>query len=149
MKELLKEAFHTYKIYLSISGILDSNTKMALLKWPDAVHSAIELVDALENNKDGTHIKQVLIKDLEVALLEPIKRIFQSVIIRSIETCGDKIDSELLEATKNDPKVNPIELKNIYIYRINKLFKILEDNTSDKYPKIRTQSETPVKIKEL
>lgn len=151
MNELLKEAFHTYQVYLTTSGVLDAHhAKLGVLKWPDVAQSAIALSEAIEKDLDNKEtIRAVLKKDLESALLEPIKSLFQASLIRSVTISGKKVSDELLHATKNDTETDPIKLKDIYIERINSLFELLEKETDVKYPKLKTQKEIPVKTKEV
>lgn len=151
MNKLLKEAFHTYQLYLTTSGVLDAHhAKLGILKWPDIAQSALAMIDALENGKDNVEdIRMVLARDLESAILEPIKSLFQAAITRAVSIAGTKVDSSLLYATKNDSETDVVKLKDVYIGRINAVFELLEKETKDKYPKLHTQKETPVREKEV
>lgn len=146
MDELLKEAFHTYQIYLTTSGVLDvHDAKLGILKWPDVVQSSFALISAIEGNKSNKEdIRSVLVRDIKQAILDPIKALFQSAITRAVSMAGDKVGPELLHATKKDSETDVVKLKNEYIDRINSLFTFLEEESGNKYPKLKTQKELPV-----
>lgn len=146
MDELLKEAFHTYQIYLATSGVLDVHeAKLGILKWPDIVQSSFALIDAIEENKENKEdIRSVLIRDIEQAVLDPIKALFQSALTRAVSVAGDKVGPELLHATKKDTETDVVKLKDEYISRVNAIFAFLEKESGKKYPKIKTQTELPV-----
>jgi hypothetical protein len=52
LQELLNEAFHTYQLYLKCVGVdIGGISHLSLLKWPDAVQSALNYAETIAKIK--------------------------------------------------------------------------------------------------
>ena len=133
MQQLLKEAFHSYQIYLQCTGVLDvHNAKLSLLLWPDIAHTAIELLET----PDNPALLQLLRQDLGSCIFEPISVIHASTAER-IKTvtgkCPARSDKVFVTAKELKDK-QPQEAKKMLLSSINRMFVTLNTLTDIKYP---------------
>lgn len=135
LDELVKEAFHSYQIYLSLSGVLgDQSTKLSLLKWPDIAQMAVECISNPSNDK-----LDILHSDLCIAIIAPIENIYNSTVERlkqltKQEPAGIKTVSDLIAQKKF---IDPISLKVKVISELNKMFVTLQTLTGVEYPSLK------------
>ena len=136
MQELLKEAFHSYQIYLQCSGVLDVHqAKLSLLLWPDVAHSAIKLAE-----KPGDESLIMLLRqDLKSCMIEPIRVIHESTAERIKQVTGKFPATPV--ATMQDDTVfaDPCEVKTTMLYSINKMFVTLNTLTDVEYPVLKSK----------
>jgi len=124
MQQLLKEAFHSYQIYLQCSGVLDVHqAKLSLLLWPDIANTAIELLD----KPDDTSLKAILLKDLEACMVKPIEAVYDATVLRIKEVVGKR-------PTPKIAKSDSLEYKKSLIRSINRMFVTLNTLTNVEYP---------------
>ena len=151
--QLVAEAFHTYRLYLESASVLNNEQiKLSLLKWPDIVQSAINYIDILEKKivvADGvfglrnrklfqdeeTLVKKVLVTDLDIAIVMPIRAIYNSVRQRVLDVTSRE------PADKVEECDDPIEFKNRLIVSINGMFGVLKIMTGVEYPVIQKRVE--------
>ena len=131
---LLKEAFHTYQVYLNCTGVLNGAGKLSLCKWPDVAQSSLIYINMLEEQTEASELemaRQMMYNDYKVAIIEPIRAIYQATRDRF---------KEVLEA---DPAISaeasnkPIIYKNNLIDAINKMFSALNAVTGVDYPEVK------------
>ena len=139
IKNLLKEAFHTYQSYLMCINLAGDSAKIPLLKWPDVAQSAIEYAIAWEN-KNPMEIREteeirisreILIQDLGIIIVAPLEGINQSLKERLTQILNKEPQTPKLDSNKY---INPIETKKILLESINNMFKTLETMTGYRYP---------------
>ena len=147
LQEFLKEAFHTYQLYLECMKIdIGGVSNLPLLKWPDVAQSAIQYAMAWENKnpletRDTHEIKTyraVLREDLCVAITKPIEVIYKSTkehISKHIGKAPIGVPLSYEESWKF-----PVQYKNRLIVAVNDLFKTLETMTGTKYPKLNKRA---------
>jgi hypothetical protein len=131
---LLKEAFHTYQVYLDCAGILNGAGKMALCKWPDIAQSSLIYINLLEAHAEEPElevVRKMIYDDYRIAIVEPIRAIYRTTRDRFREV----LETEPAVSAKIDN--NPITCKNNLIGAINKMFGALNAVTGIEYPEIK------------
>jgi len=133
LAELLKEAKHSYQVYLQCTGAIETqDAKLALLKWPDIAESAIEYIES--NSQDKL---EILIKDLESALFYPIKTICQATAERAEQALGKPPKAVIIEAETALLNPDKIVAKRGLLKAIDKMFAALHAVTGEHYPELR------------
>lgn len=133
LDELLKEAFHTYKLYLECTGVLElSGAAIYLFKWPDATHSAISLINQPENK----HAMLLLQHELKSLIVDPISIIHDAAIDRLAQLSGvHPIKAEKIACEAKGSKYqDPFKTKELLIQSINDVFTTINVMTNVEYP---------------
>lgn len=140
--ELLKEAFHSYQIYIQCTGVLNVHSaKLPLLKWPDVAQSALSCIDESLKGMLSDETLEVLVSDLTIAMFDPITIIHSSAMER-IEDVTGKVPPEAVKLSKSlsELKVeDPLKAKRFLIVSINKMFGIMESLAGVPYPELSTE----------
>lgn len=139
IQQFLKEAFHTYQLYLTCINVAGDSAKIPLLKWPDVAHSAINYAEAWEKKnpleiRETEEIKiakKILIKDLGITIVAPLEGINKGLKERLTQILGKEPQTPQLGAYRYD---NPIKSKKTLLKSINNMFRTLETMTGTKYP---------------
>jgi hypothetical protein len=136
---LIKEAFHSYQIYLQCSGVLDVHqAKLSLLLWPDVAYVALKMVD----NPNDTTLETTLKIDLKKCVIEPIKIIHDSTMER-VKAITGKFPIRSEEDAVNAKKLkyqNIQEAKRLLLDSINRMFVTLNTVTNIEYPVLFTEA---------
>ena len=133
--DLVQEAFHSYQMYLQISGVIDTpGAKLALLKWPDIAQTAISCIN------DPTEDKlAVLRQDLCIAIIAPMENMYDSMVER-LEQLTSKKPAGVEDFGKlivNKAFKDPCGLKKEMISELNKMFVALQIITGIVYPEFK------------
>jgi hypothetical protein len=138
LQKLLKEAFHTYQLYLQCMKIdIGGISHLPLLKWPDVAQSALNYAEALENENSPEEVKIVrtlLRTDLCIAIAKPIEVIYKSTKDHVAKHFGKEPKSVPLSFEELGKF--PVQYKNRLMLATNDLFKTLTTMTGVDYPEL-------------
>jgi len=133
--DLVKEAFHSYQMYLQLSGVLSTpGAKLALLKWPDIAQTAVFCISSPTIDKLA-----ILEQDLCIAIIAPIENMYDSMVERLEQLTGKKPAGveDFGKLIVNKAFKDPCGLKGEMISELNKMFVTLQTITGIEYPEIK------------
>ena len=132
LQKYLKEAFHTYQVYLECT-MVNGNAHVSLLKWPDIAEASLAYASAVASGdpQQISSIKQVLRNDMIIAMTRPIEVIHENARQRIKEVVGALPP---VKVSQEGRYRYPIPYKNDLIKSINQMFATLSTMTEVEYP---------------